>query len=79
MVRKIESPDTHGDDGDQGTSICHKEFVGAIFIGGLALAATPEQFGPRNCGQFPVAAAEPLLLAPIKAAQIAAIKIRSFI
>jgi hypothetical protein len=47
----------HGEDGDQGTWAFHNtEFVGLIFTGGVASAATPELFGPRNPGQTGVAA-----------------------
>jgi hypothetical protein len=52
VVRKMRSPQTQGEEGDHGTSTCHKAFVGVIFVGGFALSETPEQFGPRNWGQF---------------------------
>ena len=76
----MELPHTQVYEGDHGTAARHKKFVGVILTGGLALAATPDPFGPRNCGQFDVAAAELLLVpSPIKAAQIAPSNIRSFI
>ena len=59
VVRKIRSPQTHGDDGDHGTSTCQRTFsLGPIFNGGCASAETPAPFTPRNCGQFAGAAAK---------------------
>ena|ERR1044071_1319683 len=49
----MRSPETQGEDGDHGTSVFHAlPLVGLIWIGGEACSATPEQFGPRNCGQL---------------------------
>jgi len=48
----MRSPQTQGEEGDHRTSTCHKAFVGVIFVGGFAFSETPEQFGPRNWGQF---------------------------
>jgi hypothetical protein len=46
----------HGDDGEKGSGTFHNTaLVGPIFTGGLASAATPEQFGPRKVGQTGVA------------------------
>src|SRR5215212_8992176 len=73
----MRSPHTEGDDGDHGTSVRHKTpLVGPILIGGLAFSITPEALGPRNCGQFRVAAALALLItaAPIKKANAAVFK-----
>src|SRR6266571_1331937 len=49
----MRSRQTQGEEGDHGTSIFHRTpLVGLIFNGGLASAAIPELFGPRNCGQL---------------------------
>lgn len=75
----MELPQTQGEEGDHGSSTRHKKFVGVILTSGLVLAATPEEFGPRNSGQFDVGAAEAFLIADSRAAQTAAIKKRVFI
>src|SRR6266568_922606 len=49
----MRSRQTQGEEGDHGTSIFHRTpLVGLIVNGGLASAAIPELFGPRNCGQL---------------------------
>src|SRR3954469_9417235 len=49
----MRSPQTQGEEGDQGTLMHHRTLlVGPNLKGGLAFGATPEAFGPRNCGQL---------------------------
>ena len=52
VVRKTESPQTQGDEGDHGTDTFHKTpSLVPILVGGVQCAPTPELFGPRNPGQ----------------------------
>src|SRR6266545_1596587 len=56
-VRKIRLPTRHGADSPGGTSTFQSRLVSAPNrMGGLSFSATPEEFGPRNCGQAAVAA-----------------------
>jgi hypothetical protein len=48
--------------------------VGLISTGGVACSDVPEQFGPRNCGQFPAMAATQSLAADQKAKAVEAAK-----
>src|SRR5437870_766621 len=49
----MRSPQTHGDEGDEGTSTFHDTFSsGPNLRGGRAVSETPQPFGPRNMGQF---------------------------
>src|SRR5262245_28403896 len=51
-VRRIRSPAMHGDDRPEGVSVFQRRFVSALnWMGGFSFSATPEEFGPRNCGQ----------------------------
>src|SRR4051812_46089367 len=52
----MRSPQTQGEDGDHGTSERQSTpFVGPMLMGGFAFSETPDEFGPRNWGQFPEA------------------------
>ena len=53
-VRNRRSPQTTGDDAPGGTATFQRTLSsGPKSVGGLAAAAaTPEAFGPRNCGQW---------------------------
>src|SRR6476660_2315128 len=51
-VKKIRSPQMHGDELPDETSIFHKTFdEGPKWTGGASPSATLELFGPRNWGQ----------------------------
>jgi hypothetical protein len=51
----MRSPQTHGEDGENGIGTFHKtELVGLILMGGVASGETPEQLAPRKAGQVAV-------------------------
>lgn len=53
VVRKIRSPYTQGEEGDQGTSTLDRTpSSGPNFTGGVASVFSPPPFTPRNCGQL---------------------------
>lgn len=52
VVRKIQSPQTQGEEGDHGISVDHSSpCAGSIAAGGTAVDEQPDALGPRNCGQ----------------------------